>query len=252
MPGMQIILPMAEAGAATLSGPGSGLANLQTPSPREVWVAPGTGVQNIEIDFGADVTVDSFALVGTNALPGALWSIRQIASLGGAVTSSLLINAPMRMPGAIRKRYASFYRHAVPVTGRYFRVQVNQGAAPAMVAGRLDIGLALEIPYAFGSGRTPIDTSRVVELPDGGFGVDRGVVKTLLSWRFVDLDAVTLAKLWAIAEDRGESRPIIAIEGDTSPTQEPSFNYGLFRRFEAYEREDPASTKWGFSMVEWL
>lgn len=250
MPGLRIVTPMAE--AAVITAPGTGVANLQTASPREVWVAASTANQTIDIDMGTDVTIDSFFLGGTNALPGATWTIRQVTAVGGTTVATYLNGGLMRMPGAIRKRYSSFYRHAVPITGRYFRIQVTQGAAPALQIGRLDIGLALEWPYAFGSGRTPIDTSRILDLPDGGFGIDRGVVKSLLNWRFVDLDDATLAKLWAIAEDRGESKPVIVAEGDTNPLQEPSLHYGLFRRFEAFEREDPAATKWAFSMIEWV
>jgi hypothetical protein len=235
---------------ANITAPGSGVANLQTPSPREIWIAPGTGAQTIDLDLQSAQDVDCFYLGSTNARADAVWTIQSIAAIGGAVTATHVNAQAMRLAGNIRTRYPAFARLPAPVTGRYFRIVVNQPTTPMQI-GVLAAGLAVEWPYAYGSGRLPIDTSRVVAHPDGGFGVDPGIVKTAFQWRFVDLDETMLDKLWAIADERGESKPIVAVEGPSAPPKATAVHYGLFRKFEAFEREDAAQTKWAFSIEEW-
>jgi hypothetical protein len=244
--GIQIIRPI----PAQIAAGGSGVANLLTPSPREVWIAPGVGAQAIDIDLSSAQAVDAFYLGFTSARADALWTIQSIAAMGAVATATHVNAQPLRLAGNIRDRFPAFARLPDPVVGRYFRVIVNQPVV-AIEIGNLVVGLALEWPYAYGSGRQPIDASRVVDLPDGGYGVDASVVKASLQWRFVDLDDEALDKLWAIAEDRGEHRPLVIVEGPTSPPKATSVHYGLFRRFESFEREDAAATKWSLTVAEW-
>lgn len=246
MKGLQIIRPIPAAVHATGSGP----ANMLTPSPREIWIAAEAGAQQIDIDVQSAQAVDGFYLGFTNARPDAQWTIQSIAAIGGAVTTTHLNAQPMRLAGALRDRFAAFARLPVPVTGRYFRVIVDQPETK-MEIGNLVVGLTLEWPYAYGSGRQPIDSSRVVDLADGGYGIDAGVVKAQFQWRFVDLDSDTLDKLWAIVEDRGEHKPLVIVEGAAYPPKATAVHYGLFRRFEPFEREDAAATKWAMTVGEW-
>lgn len=236
--------------AAAITAPGSGVANLQTPSPREIWIAPAAGAHMIDIDLLSAQQVDCFYLGSTNATVDAVWTIQSIDAIGGAVTATHVNGQPMRLAGNTRNRYPAFARLAAPVVGRYFRITVNQPVTP-MEIGVLVVGLALEWPYAYGSGRVPIDTSRVTSLQDGGFGIDAGVVKRAFQWRFVDLDEATLDKLWAIAEEVGESKPLLVVEGPAYPPSATSVHYGIFRRFDYYEREDAASSKWALTLEEW-
>lgn len=246
MRGAQIIRPI----PAQITAGGSGVANLRTPSPREIWIAPGVGNQVIDLDMGSLQGIDAFALIDTNARADAVWTIQSIAGIGGAVTATHVNGQPMRLAGNIRTRYPVFARLAAPVAGRYFRITVNQPVTP-MEIGVLVVGLALEWPYAYGSGRVPIDGSRVTSLPDGGFGIDEGVVKRAFQWRFVDLDEETLDKLWAIAEDVGEHKPLIVVEGPADAPKATAVHYGLFRRFDYFEREDAAASKWALTIEEW-
>lgn len=246
MTGLQIIRPL----PAQVTATGSGVDNLLTPSPREIWVAGAAGPQAIDIDLLSPQSIDAIYLGFTDARADAVWTIQSIAAIGGAVTATHMAAGSMRLAGNIRDRFPVFARLPAPVTGRYFRIVVNQPTVPISI-GNLVVGLALEWPYAYGSGRQPIDTSRVVQLPDGGFGIDPGVVKAMFQWRFVDLDSDTLDKLWMIAEDRGESKPLVIVEGPTSPPKATAVHYGLFRRFEQFEREDAAATKWALTVEEW-
>lgn len=230
--------------------PSQGAAYLGTQSPREIFVAPNTAMQLIDIDFGTAQPVDSFFIGASNARPDAIWYVQHIDGLGGDVITTLVSAYPMRLPGQIRERGHSFVQIDEPVTGRYFRFAVEQPATPFQI-GLVRAGLALEWPYAYGSGRTPIDTSRITAHQDGGFGIDPGVVKTLFQWSFVDLDDATLDQLWAIAEERGESRTLIVVEGPDAIPKSTGVHYGLFKRFEAFNREDPAMTKWALALEEW-
>lgn len=244
--GLLIVRPI----ACTVTAGGSGVANLLTPSPREIWIAGGAGAQSIDIDLLSAQPVDCFYLGFTNARSDAIWTIQSVASIGGGVTATHVDAQPMRLAGNIRDRYPAFARFAAPVTGRYFRVTVNQPTTPIEI-GNVVPGLAINWPYEYGGGRLPIDTSRVDQLPDGGFGVDAGIVKAGFQWRFVDLDEETREKLWAIAEDRGEHKPLVVVEGPTYPPKATAVHYAIFRRFEPYERENAAATKWALTVEEW-
>lgn len=248
MAGMLIIKPITIAPGDVVTG-GSAPANLVTASPRETWVAPGNYVE-VDIDLGLVQEFDSIYLGNTNAEVGGVWASSQISAIGGSLGTSIFTTTPTRLTGSIRSRHSSFVRTPAPVTCRYLRLAIQQVSVPIEV-GNLVIGKAFEAPYSYGSGRAPVDTSRVVALPDGGFGIDRGVVKSSLSWRFVDLDNDQLDALWALAENRGESAPLVVVEGPDYPPKATSVHYGLFRRFEAFEREDPAATKWALTLEEW-
>lgn len=245
MTGLLIISPM----PATFTAPGSGAANLGTPSPREIWVAPAAGAAAIDIDLGGLREVDSFFMAATNADAATIWTVQSITAIGGSVVETH-VSGPLMLAGTIRLRPAAFARLPAPVTGRYFRIRVEHPSSP-MEIGAIVLGHAFEWPYAYGSGRTPAPTSRIAPLTDGGFGVEEGTFKTIFHWRFVDLSNEALDRLWEIAEQHGEARPLVVVEGPDAPPRATSVHYGLFRRFEAYEREDAATTKWSMSLEEW-
>ncbi len=246
MAGMLILKPLP---IAALAAGGTGLDNLKTASPREIWIAP-SGYVELDVDLGSVQEFDSIYLGNTNAETGGVWASSQISGLGGTLGATIFSTTATRLTGSIRSRHPAFVRTAAPVSCRYLRLAISQVSAPIQ-SGNLVIGKAFEAPYAYGSGRQPVDTSKVVALPDGGFGIERGVVKSSLSWRFADLDNAQLETLWALAEDRGESAPLVVVEGPDYPPKAPSVHYGLFRRFEAFEREDAAFTKWQLSIEEW-
>jgi hypothetical protein len=115
------------------------------------------------------------------------------------------------------------------------------------------IGLAFEGPQELGGGRVPIDTSVVNALPDGGFGIGEGVVKAAVKWTFVGLAPADRRDLWRRVHGRGNTRPVLVFEdlGEDGGAGE-ELHYGLFDKFESYDREDPGETRWGLSMTEWV
>ncbi|QHL90709.1 hypothetical protein GVO57_07495 [Sphingomonas changnyeongensis] len=105
-----------------------------------------------------------------------------------------------------------------------------------------------------GAGRQLRDSSVKEDLPDGGFAIVEGVVRASLKWRFVGLSDASRRRLWALAYRRGETRPVLVIEEPDSEAAgaDERIHYGLFDRFDAYERADPNDNAWALSMTEWV
>jgi hypothetical protein len=197
--------------------------------------------------------VDTFFLGFTNAAAGATWGIEKATGLGTGLTSIMPAGTLMRAADSLGPRHHALAFLPVPVNSRYFRITPTQAGVTPMQAGILMLAKAFVWPYEFGSGREPIDTSAVDELRDGGFGIGEGVVKARLEWTFVDLTAVMRRALWAITWGVGKSKPILVVEqtGETAGLNE-EIHYGLFERFEPYQRQAPEMTRWALSMKEWL
>ena len=49
----------------------------------------------------------------------------------------------------------------------------------------------------------------------------------------------------------GNRRPIVLVEGGEGSIDQDMVHYGVFERFEAFEREDPNDTRWALSMQDW-
>ncbi|WP_300113483.1 hypothetical protein [Sphingobium sp.] len=249
MTGVLIIKPLAIALAPSL--PGSGQANLLTADPNEAWIAPSTAVVAMDIDMGALVSIDSFYLGYTNAAAAATWTIARATGLGTGLTT-IRAAGLMRAPDSEGPRHHCFARLAAPVASRYFRLTLTQTGAAPLYAGALVLGRAFEKYREYGPGRTPIDTSTREDLPGGGFAIGEGVVKSQFAFSFVDLSEAETGQLWSIKKDRGVTRPVVVVEdADLSGGLNDAIHYGVFERFQAYERLDPANTRWAGSVLDW-
>lgn len=244
--------------AAIAASRGSGVANLLTRPPKEVWADVAAGsVANIDIDFGAVVPVDTVYL-GYLYPPaaGATWTIT-----GGAAGYTDVTLSPA---GALRavdsasrapKRTHAFW-HGATVNVRYLRLAVTQAAgSPPMSAGVVLAGKAWQPQFnmEFGGGRRVIDTGTVASLPDGGFATMEGARKRAWGWTLGDLSVAETDALEELLLDHGETIPLLVVEGpDATTGQRNRLHYGLFTGLKAYEREDPAKTKWSFDFEEWV
>ena len=252
---MRIIEALSIAATPTIAGAagaGSGAANLLTYSPREIWTATSVGLSTIDIDLGSAQDVAGFFLGFTNASSAATWSIQKGTGLGTGL-STIVASTGFRAADSIGPKHHGFAALAAPQNTRYLRLNVTQTGSAPLQAGILMVGKVFAAPYEFGGGRIPIDTSVKEVLPDGGFGIGEGVIKAGLRWRFIDLDAATRRELWRLVYGRGEARPIVVQEdtGEGAGLNE-ELHYGLFDRFEHYEREAPSQSRWALSMTEWL
>ena len=248
--GLTIIEPVAPAVLTVSTGTGG--ANMLSSPPKEVWLAAGTGTTSIDLDFGTAVELDGFYLGFTNAAAAATWTISSMTGPNGAGLAAISGGAkPFRVPGG-GPRYHGYARLSQPVTSRYFRLSVTQpaGSDPLFI-GRLIAGLAFERPYEFKSGRRPVDLSKRTELQDGGFGIDAGAIKSSYRLTLADLSDDDVETLWAIIMRLGEQAPVLLIEGHDDPVKFDQMHYGLFDKFEPYERENPQDTRWGLGITDW-
>jgi len=249
MSGVLIVKP--EPHGAPPNVAGSGAVNLLTPSPKEVWVAPSTAPVEIQIDLGVPTTIDSFFLGYTNAAPGATWALATKTAPGAG--HSGLHDGPMRAADSLGPRHHAFKRLAAPVTSRYFSIALYQAGPTPIYAGALILGQAFEKYRERGSDRTLIDTGIRNDLPDGGFNTGDGVVKAQFAFSFVDLTDEERNRLYAIKRDRGLRKPVLVVEdADLAAGQNEAIHYGVFERFQAYERTNPRKTRWAGSVLQWL
>jgi len=236
---------------------GTAGSNLLTPDPKEVFSdATNTGQTiNLAFDMGADVSFDTFALIGTNASASATWSLGGNTNAEGnlANTTNVFAATAMRDAAALGPPYPAFYHRAAgPLSRRYFSFNISPGAS--FYAGVLILGLAFKPTWnrEWGSGRKIIDTSGKQRLRGGGWGISRGAKVPGYQWTFGDLTDAEVEALYALALDRGEIDPILVIEDPAATTTlAAGTHYGLFNRLDAFEREDPDLNRYALSMEEW-
>lgn len=250
MSGLGIIAPTPIATVAVSSGSASRL-NMLTPSPREVWVTGSVAAVDIDIDFGVAVQFDRIYLGGTNLPAGVGATLNRASAMGGGFTYEGAV-AAVRLTDSPGPRFQGLIiRPAGPAT-RYYRITLFWTGAQVLEIGVLAAGVLTARPYTYGSGRQLIDTSRRTELIDGGFGIEEGVSKAAFRWRFIDLSDEQVEQLWNLVYARGSRRPVIVIEdASVALPRDSQVHYGLFDKFEAYERNSPGDTSWGMAMTEW-
>lgn len=243
--------------AAIAASRGTGAANLATADPKEVWADTATGAMTITVDLGAVRSVDT-VLLGYVRPPaaGARWSIA-----GGASAQAQDVVQPdtaLRVPDVTDDFAVRTHAlwHGPTIDLRHLTLTLAQpGGSPPLTAGVLVVGRAFEAKLGreWGSGRRPVDTGTVTELPSGGFAVVEGVRKSGLGWTFGDLDDDETDRLEGIARRLGATRPGVVIE-DAAPTAglASRIHYGLFDRWRPYDRRDRAQTKWEVGIQQWV
>jgi len=249
MSGVLIVAPLPIAAVPTVAGVGA--ANLRTADPREVWTAPSAAAVTMDVDMGAVVSVDSFFIGYTNAAAAATWSIATGTGLGAGLVTVQAATS-LRAADSLGPRHHGFVRLAAPVASRYFRLVLTQSGATPLYAGALVIGRAFEKHREYGAGRTMIDTGERQDLVSGGFGMGDGTVKAQFAFSFIDLTDAEVHTLEGIQRDRGLRKPVVVVENaDLTIGRNEAIHYGVFERFAANERQDPTSTKWAGTVVEW-
>jgi hypothetical protein len=256
MTGLMITEPMAISNIVVSRG--SGVANLLTTDPKEVWIDAAVGSPStITIDLGAVRTIDTVFLgFARSALATTSWSITGGAARGDEVV--IQATAAMRVPdvtGAFAAVSHGLWVGA-PAAVRYLIVTLNQpaGSAPLSV-GVVILGRAFvaDLGREWGSGRRPIDLGTGTSLPSGGFSMVEGARKRGLAWTFGDLSRDETDQLELIALSVGETKPVLVIEdaARTSGLRQRIF-YCKFDRWQPFDRRNRAQTKWELSVEEWV
>ena len=224
---------------------------LLTPDPKEIWIANDSGDTTITVDLGSPQPVDTVFLGFTNLPAGATFILDTTETYSGGALVRRAGPAPIRIEGGADGRFHGLIRWPAPITERYWWLRLY-GLTEPLQAGALMFGARLEQPYEFKSGRRLIDLSDRVELAGGGFGFGEGAVKSSFKATVADLADDELAKLFSIAKSGGNRSPVLAIEGGDSAIDHDQVHYGVFDRFEAYERENPRDTRWSLSVQDWI
>jgi hypothetical protein len=227
-----------------------------TPDPKEVVVAAGSvGVVLVRLDYGADFQMDSFFCGFWSSHMSLVGLTTGTSAQGGPVTAQANINPALSDYASPRRRHG-FLRLGAPITARWVQFALTRdGTGIDANAGIFVSGLAVQPAFGreWGSGRQVVDMSSVTPLRGGGFGIDRGARKP--AWLFTcgDLQDAEVPALWNVAEDLGESAPVLACEDpDITNGLNERLHYGLFTNPEAYSREAVGVTKWSFRIVDWV
>lgn len=234
MANMIITAPLAI--AAVTASRGSGVSNLLTADPKEVWADSATGgAATIDVDLGTAQSIDTVFLGHVHGpAAGATWTITG----GVSGNSEVVLNTgALRVPDVTGR--APALSHGLwlgaTVSVRYLRLSLTQPAeAPPLMAGVLLVGRSFQPAYnrEWGSGRRPIDGGSATALASGGYGVSEGAMRRGFYWTFGDLSADEVEALEEIALDRGETRPLLVVE-DPARTAglRTRIHYGLFTKF---------------------
>lgn len=230
--------------------------NVRTPDPKEAWAstAAGTGC-NFDFDFGANVSIDSafIGFIGGASTPAVTWTSGAGAYTTVTNQNNVTAFAPTSSASPLRRH--GFWRLGAPVNHRYHRLNFSPNVVATVTIGIIIFGLALETTYnrEWGSGRTVIDTGAKERLLGGGFGIGGGARKVGFRWTWGDLTDAEVEALLDLALNVGETDPILICEDAAATTGlNERLHYGLFDRFEPYERQNPNLTRWSLSLEQWV
>lgn len=226
-------------------------ANALTPDPKEVATIAAATTGIVDLDFGA---VRSFDTMFAGYLSSNIGAVTLQYGLATAFESTAVFGLGAQASELVVPDYHRPFVAAAPFNARYLRFSFTVPAGAPGTVGVLAGGLSVQ-PFwghEFGSGRPIEDTGIVERLFSGGFGIYDGVRVGGYQWSFGDLSDAELAKLYALARDRGQTRSILVIE---DPDQTDGLNerthWSLFDRLEAYERQVPGASRYAFKVRDW-
>lgn len=183
-------------------------------------------------DLGASLSIDTVGLLGMSAGSGASCQVRASAS-DATATGSLSFDSGALSDGGqyFDTDYDSLiYTRAAPVSTRYVRIDITDGPASYVEAGRLFIGLREAFTYNFvpGAGRMWNDRSRRSKSAGGQTLIFPD--NTFRSFEF-NLDFVTEAQAEGLVEDidriNGQSIDVLLIADTDSDSLPRDTIFGL-------------------------
>ena len=250
---------LANSAAGIYASRGSGVTNLLTHDPKEVWQDSTVGsVASITIDLGAARTINTIALA---AIYGAVAnSSSWIISGGVADNTSIAIKADGYLRAVDAAGQNPPVSHALwtgaPVVVRYIKISVWQpNGSPPLQIGRLMLGNAFQPTWnkEWGAGRGVIDTGSATRLLSGGIATVEGARLGSYSWTLGDLTDSEVETLYALQLEVGETLPVLVVEDPAATSgQLNRIHYGRLVSLRRFERRSPGRTRWEFSMEEWI
>lgn len=151
-----LITNLADDGTVSASSEVSGMAaELLITSPHvtdDRWRST-SGTADLTIDLGSDVSIDTIVLLGLTVGASATIRLRVSTSAGGSTSGDLIdTGALSAYPSSayFDPDYGMFvYPAAAEVSGRYVRLDLVDGAADYVEAGRIVVGVREEYDYNF-------------------------------------------------------------------------------------------------------
>lgn len=241
---------------SSAGGADSGLPNLFSDDPKEIWNGGAATQRNLYIDLGVAQAVDSIFIGYTNFTTAQVNIAATTDMSGNGAVQAAPVQA-IRAADAKTVRSSKIIPLTTPtpvVTSRYWRIIISADVAAHQV-GRIAFcrQFSAEWDREWGSGRRPIDTGRSTALLGGGFATQDGARKASYNWTFGDLTEAELETLWGIFLRRGTTKPIIVSELEGAATgPNEKLHYGLFQRLDPWERREPNATKWSMEVEEWI
>lgn len=258
MSSLVIARPLPIVAVTCSNGSATGVQNLLTPDPKEVFYFDNSDAAlGIDIDLGANPQPYDTFFLGYIVDAAAVRNLTIKTGAANPATTVRKAASTMDAPSATNypRRQHSFYRHNATLTDRYVRFQIDHSVANAMSIGIAFVGVSVQPQWGreWGSGRLPVDMSAVTPLRGGGYGIERGARKGAFEWTHGDLTDAETDQLWLMAEECGESGPIVVAEDpDNTAGLNERLHYGLFDNPQAYSREAVGITRWAFRLKEWV
>lgn len=235
---------------SAIGGTFPNVSRLLTPDPKEAAITSGSGTATIDIDLGASVSFDTIFVGYTSAAAAdVLTATYGTSAYTTTAWGSNIAAADSQLLTPIRHFYS---KRASPVTARYIRLTGTFTAGYSI--GMACVGLSFNPQYGheYGGGRGVISTGTAERLFSGGFGIDEGTTAGMWQFTLGDLQPAEVRQLYAIARDRGETKSLLVVEDpDAGSDLAERCHWGIFRKIEAYERLDPANTRWSFTVEDW-
>ena len=225
---------------------------LLDPQPKTVLqtqplVSAGTFYLDIDFDFGADVSIDTVAVLFSNlSLAGGTWQLNGATAAQGAAYLNTGPSIFMTDAFGVTPTTNASRRHAVWAgalrTLRYLRVRLADTAASAerlVRIGNIVIGSRLPLTWNFelGSGRKIEDQSITRTLPGGETAFERGGRTPLFRATWSNITDAEMRAVYSLLLDLGTSAPLLIVEDpDATAGQNERIHYGLLTGLDFNER----------------
>lgn len=202
----------------------------------------------INLDLGADVSIDTLAVMFTNLSSTATWTVYAgPASDGGFVLSggNLIVatGAFGITPTTRENRRHGLWTVGAPISRRYISILLTDTPAANLEqvvrAGIVAVGQRLMPVWNFelGSGRKVESQSIVRQLPGGETLTEEGGNTPIWRGTWSNLSEAELRSLWSILMEVGIGKPLLIIEDPDAVTgQAEAIHYGQLTSLDFHER----------------
>ena len=266
---------------AMLSSPNGGAAGaLADPQPKIAWETTGAGafIRYVDIDLGADMPIDTVAMLFHNGLDGGVWAGWGRADAGGALPAHGAEVAPDLLfawggwgvaPPAADALVSPLRRHALAVlpavrSVRRLRIGLwwpGPGDVAPFRCGVLALGQRLEpgagglAGFDWGTGQRIADLSEVRVTDGGERAIWRRAAVPEVRGSFSHLTDAERQRLLAILRAAGESGPLLLVESaDTlgGAGLPDRIHYGTLSGLDFLERRMAGKSRIELRLRHWL